>query len=937
MQSSSSIQLTISPDRWLRIRDLFDRAVTLTPRARAQLLHTECVGDNTLREQVMSLLIASGDDAEELERRANDTFAGSTLTADFPAGRIIGRYRVVRVLGRGGMGAVYLAERADEQYQQRVALKVMSRGLFHSNTPGRFRAERQILARLTHPNIARLLDGGETEDGTPFLVMEHVEGVSIDEYCVQRSLTIRARLRLMQLACSAVQYAHQSLVVHRDLKAANILVTADGIPKLLDFGIAKLIDPHGAGDTVPLTRLRDRIFTPEHASPEQIRGEPIGTATDVYGLGALLYTLLTRVQPFDFRGRSLGEIERIVCDSSLPAPSVRLLSEDEPSTRVRALARDLAGDLDNIVLKAMHRDPQRRYASAAALAQDIQNYLDGRPVEARPDTWLYRTRKLLGRHAVTAAAATFVALLIATLVTFYTVRLAAQRDAAERERQTAANVSDFMMDVFRRANPNELANEIPDGIPKTPPSRTPTVRDALDAAARRIDHDLADQPRLRLTLMRNMSQAYNGLGSWAESRALMEKAVDQERALFGEHNIELARADETLGTIYNNSDQFDAAGAAYTEAWRIRTALGADQDAEGIELLSLVATNLRSRQRFAEALEQHRHAETLARALKPPAPRVLGTILQAYATTLSESGDQHNAERYAREAMPLLRGVINDGHDLYANTLATLATALRRQFKLTEAETLFREFVARQTQRLGPDHLLVGRAQNNFANLLRAKGNYADAEKALTEALRIYRLQTGPEGLDVAVTYHNLGGVHHESGNLVRSLQELDTAIEMKRKVAGVRSPQVVSSLLEKSAVLRDQGELQAAQATFAEAASIALEKFDANDRRHSLLLLEHGRLQLALGATAEAERDLREAVSGLRQGDDPARLAEALTRFGEALAAVHKRDEARAALTESLALRRRILPAGHKAIAETASHLAGLAKPTAAQVTPRQ
>ena len=918
--------ITLTPERWLQLQELFGRALPLAPDARADLLLRECAQDTPLREQVMALLLTSGvDDHGELEQRIDRGGSGTIPVPDFEPEQRIGRYRIQRLIGRGGMGTVYLAARADEHYHQIVALKVMARGLFHGDVANRFRAERQILARLNHPNIARLLDGGQTDDGTPYLVMEHVEGVRIDEYIARHALGVRAILPLLQQVCAAVHYAHQNLVVHRDLKPANILVTADGVPKLLDFGIAKLLTQRGGELTAPQTRMRDRVLTPEHASPEQLRGEPIGTASDVYSLGTLFYGLLSGLHPYDIEGRPLREIERLICDSAAPPPSERLLAAAEPGTtaRSRALARELRGDLDNIVLKSMHRDAERRYPSAAALAQDIQNHLDGLPVQAQPDSWRYRASKFVRRNAIGVTGIAAVVILVSTLVAFYTLRLAAERDVAERERQTAASVSDFMTDVFRRANPNETRGE------------TVTVRAALDAAARRIDTTLQDQPELRLALMRRMSDAYNGLGLWPESRALLEKILAAQRAAHGERSIEVAQALEALGKTHHNLGQFPDAGRAFEQAWSIRMALGRDRDAEAIDLLSSSARNLRAQLRFDAAFELHRRAEALARALRPPNPRLLGVVLNDFSFTASDAGDPRSAERYAREALPLLEGVVSEGNDLYGNSLDALANALRKQFRLEESGTLYRAFVARQTQRLGRDHVLVGRVQNNFGALLRAMGDYAGAQRALEEALRIYFLHPDTNTVDIAVSSHNLGALHHESGDLVHALREINEAVSWKMK-AGARSPTLVTSLVERAGILREMGKLTAAEAALVEAESIAADKLDRGDRRHTLLRLERGRFLLAAGRPREAQQELQNAVQSLRAQEDPIRVAEALASLSAALAVEAQIDEARGAATEALAIRQRLLPATHPAIAAIQSQIAKL-PPTGTSITPRE
>ncbi|WP_218043003.1 serine/threonine-protein kinase [Steroidobacter gossypii] len=832
----------------------------------------------------------------------------TTVRRELPPGEIVGRYRIVRLLGRGGMGSVYYAERADEEYQQSVALKIVEWCPAVTDLAGRFRAERQILARLSHENIARLLDGGQLQDGTPYLVMEHIAGTRIDHYCKLRRLGTEAKLRLMQQVCASVQYAHQNLVIHRDLKPSNILVTEDGVVKLLDFGVAKLLSPDG-GVTSSLTQQIDRVLTPDHASPEQLLGQPVGTTSDVYALGVLLYELLSGKRPFEFANLSLSEISRIVGLTTPAPPSTRIPVE----TQRWGLAAELRGDLDNIVLKAMHREPNRRYETVAALAADIQNYLDGRPVQARPDTWTYRTRKFVRRNAWAVAGAAASVLMITTVIAFYTVRLSQERDMAQRQRKAADTVAEFMIDVFRRANPNETRGaEV-------------SARDALDAAASRIDRDLVNEPRLRLTLLRKMGQSYSGLGLMPEALGLMERQVSLARTEFGETDVELARALEALGHIHHSMSKFTLAEHAFGEAELIRMRLGLEYDAEWARLLHSIASNLRAQQRFEDAIRYHMRAEAGARSLPESERATLGNVLQGLAFTYGESGNYEEAERYAREALPLLEGAIHEGHDLYANGLNTLANILRRQFKLDEAEELFRRFVARQIEILGKNHFLVARAQNNLATLLRAKGDYKGSEQALLEALRIYESGREPDQLDLAISHHNLAGVYREEGDFTHALEHADRAIALKRNALGPGSPQLVSSLLERSAALRARGEFADARIALTEAESIARERFDPNDRRHVLVKLERGRLNLATGETAAASRDLQDAIASLRQQDETARLAEALCTLAELRLSSGDVVSARTLLDEARTLRQKIMPATHPAMLAVQAQLSAL------------
>ena len=423
----------MNPERWRQIEDLFQEAVDLPAEERPRFLRRKAAGDETLFEQVVALVEqyeSAGDfieapalDASPLQQ--TDPYATTPGAADIidPAiGRRIGAYRVVREIGRGGMGAVYLAERADGEFRQRVAVKLIKRGMDTDFILRRFRNERQILATLDHPYIARLLDGGTTDDGLPYFVMEHIEGLPIYRYSDERQLTVVERLRLFCMVCDAVNYAHQKLVIHRDIKPSNILVTPDGVPKLLDFGIAKLLNPEFAGEiTLDPTATAMRLMTPEYAAPEQVRGEPVSPATDVYSLGVLLYELLTGHRPYRLRNRSPHEMARVICEEEPPHPSVRitspedLLPANQPSEQsagesdtlgylywcrgatVETLRRELAGDLDNVVMKALRKEPAERYRTADELREDIGRFVEGRPVEAPPFFPAVAAQKELGR------------------------------------------------------------------------------------------------------------------------------------------------------------------------------------------------------------------------------------------------------------------------------------------------------------------------------------------------------------------------------------------------------------------------------------------------------------------------------------------------------------------------------------------------------------
>lgn len=466
-------------ERWARVKELFEAAVDLAPNERAALLSSECGGDDALRREIESLLDSDNQTDGFIEKPAfeipRDLFPEAEESL---AGRQFGAYQVIREIGRGGLGAVYLAARADDEYRKQVAIKLVRRGLDTEDILHRFRNERQILAQLDHPNIARLIDGGTTDDGLPYFVMEYVNGEPINAYCDANALATTERLTLFRKVCAAVTYAHQNLVIHRDLKPSNILVTPEGEPKLLDFGIAKLLS---AGDelftqTIPALR----VMTPEYASPEQVKGDKIMTTSDVYSLGVLLYELLTGRRPYRLKTRTTEEISRAITEQEPERPSTAISQRSDRNSPVSAIRnpKSLRGDLDNIVLMAMRKEPVRRYASVGQFSEDLRRHLTGLPVIARKDTVSYRASKFVNRHRIGVAAAALVLLsllggIVATLI---------QVQTARRERAKAEAISGFLQRTLSAANPDRN------------PGSQPTVKDVLDDASKRLaTEELSDQ------------------------------------------------------------------------------------------------------------------------------------------------------------------------------------------------------------------------------------------------------------------------------------------------------------------------------------------------------------------------------------------------------------------------------------------------------------
>src|SRR5438874_4371927 len=402
---ANDVEQSVRRKHWEKVQALFEQALELPETERAKFLEQKCIGDDALRREVESLLDSHASAGAFIDERSLFFSEEDFQNGDeaVPPGQLIGAYRIVREIGRGGMGAVYLAERADEQYQKQVAIKLIKRGMDTDSVLRHFRNERQILASFDHPNIARLFDGGMTKDGLPYFIMEYVEGVPIDKYCDAHNLSVAERLKLFREACAAVSYAHRHTVIHRDIKPSNILVTEEGVPKLLDFGIAKILQPDSAGQSM-LTLTGMRAMTPEYASPEQVRGELVTTASDVYSLGVVLYEVLTGVSPYRFTSHAPRDVERAITEQEPTRPSTAIGSNRNRHSEI-SNQKLLRGDLDNILLMALRKVPARRYQTVDQFADDIRRHLESRPVLARKDTIGYRTRKFARRNRVAVAAA----------------------------------------------------------------------------------------------------------------------------------------------------------------------------------------------------------------------------------------------------------------------------------------------------------------------------------------------------------------------------------------------------------------------------------------------------------------------------------------------------------------------------------------------------
>jgi eukaryotic-like serine/threonine-protein kinase len=767
------------------LQQILDEAETLPPHERLRFIREECAADSDLYADAM----------HELESRQQWFGQDGAVAPESPeeaavdlAGERIGPYRIVRSLGRGGMGEVFLADRADEQFRQQVAIKLVRRGLLSRNLQGRLKLERQILATLDHPNIARLFDGGTTPDGTPYIVMEYVDGEPIDIYCDSRNLTVEQRLRLFQIVCSAVHRAHQNLVVHRDLKPSNILVARDGTPKLLDFGIAKMLDDRQMMHTMAVTQADYRVLTPDHASPEQIRGDPITTASDTYVLGVVLYELLCACKPFTLKGNRLGDLERAICEETPPAPSLVVQErEDAPGiarqrgTTPARLRRELGGDLDNIVLMAMRKEAERRYSSVEQFAADIQRHLDGMPVIARADAWSYRAGKFLKRHAlVTGLGAAFVALLIGFSITTYVQagRIAQERDVAEAERvraqtaqQRAEAVATFLIDSFRLADPSHARGE------------KITAREILDTGAARIGKELSGQPDLQATLLDTIGSVYLSLDLPTDAQPLIEQGLAVRRRLYGEKHVDVANSLYSLNRVYEMKGDLKTAESLAVDSLAINSLLtGADSVQTGGSLCRLGVIQ-HARGDVVRA-EQHLKECLRIRIARLGKDHELVTVpLDNLAQLAQERRDFTAAQRFYREAIRIDVQHHRQDHPQYIRHLHNLATALHEEGDLDAAEPLYRQTVDLLRRVLSAEHSETIEATGNLGRLLEDRGRFDEAQQIYATALAASR-QAHPEPhVDVANLLSDLGRLALARQQYPEAEQRLRDALQIYRAI----------------------------------------------------------------------------------------------------------------------------------------------------------
>ncbi len=774
----------MNKQQWQRIKSLFNQALEQPAKQRESWLRQNTQQDEEIRQHVLQMLQTDDGSGSSITHAVANGL--QTLISDQFAirqGDRLGAYEIIALIGEGGMGAVYEGRRIDKEFQQRVAIKLIQSTAVNSLTLQRFQTERQILANLNHPNIARLLDGGTTEQGLPYLVMEYVQGIPVIEYCQQNRLNIEHRIKLFLQVCAAVKYAHERLIVHRDIKPANILVTDEGQVKLLDFGIAKIIEGEEPALPASETRSEVRLLTPESATPEQVLGHSITTRTDVYALGNLLYQMLTEQKLFDFEQENRLVLERLICEQTPQKPSQAIqpdfsLLQASTSSLVRSsqqkLCKTLQGDLDTIILKALQKEPERRYDSVEQLVDDLQRHLKNFPIHARPDSLGYRAAKFFQRNRLLASVASLFAVSVILFIIVVLIQSSALKKQTERallEADNAQQISDFMINIFESSDPNVNAGE------------DLSAKQLLDAGKQKID-DLDAKPLLQSRMLLALGRVYQKLGDYEQALQFINRAVE-----LIQNN---PQADVILRNdmITNRADlEYELGEYATSEAsYRESLALLESQDQPDEDLIINTQLGL-----VAVLSEQYKNAEAL-----PIQQQVLQRQIEKHGENSAEAGEawtflghvlrklsRHaEAEDVLKKAVEAKRAAYGNQHLETAHSLNQLARTLTFTKKFDEAEKAALEGLQIRSNIHQGDHVEVAASLGNLAHIMTAAEKYPRAAQYRLESLNMIKAIFGDEHPYVPGTLGSLASLYRKSGQLELAVQTFQQSIAVFKKLS---------------------------------------------------------------------------------------------------------------------------------------------------------
>ncbi len=810
-------------DHWQRIETILDTVLTLPDQEWDAYLQKTCRDDDLIRE-VKSILwgIEESEKTHFLERASADhqelinelSELNRPHHEDRYIGKQIGHYRIVEKAGSGGMGEVYRAERDDGQFHQFVAIKVLKQGYHSEEIIHRFRIEQQILANLHHPNIAQLYDAGLTDDGTPYLIMEFIDGIPIDEYANTHHLTVYERLDLLIKVCNAVQYAHTNLVIHRDLKAQNILVNSEHQIKILDFGVAKLIDPASTEITLIETQPGQRLWTPYYASPEQIREGVVSTTSDVYSIGVLMHKLLTDTYPFDLSGKSLLEIENIIVsqEPTTASESIGKSKHQEEASGARELTtqdlkKELKGDLDSIIAKALRKEPYARYESARQLAEDLQRYQHNLPVLSRKGNLKYRSRKFIRRNAVPVISAVSMLLTIAALITYYTIQITGQRNKALSEAHKAKLVTDFMINIFNNADPYDQNK------------KNLTAREILDQGTERIQKSIVD-PDIKATMLSALGNIYTDLGMYDKATPLLHEAMDIREHLKSGDNMDLASSYYDWANVNELSDNYKISLDYFAKASHIYHQMKND---------SLYAKNILELAWVDYLTADYQAADSLAtnalhidRKIYGNASKKVAQCDQYLAWVNNGEGNYGSADSLFRKALSLRQSLYKGDHPLIAQTLGGLARNLYDAQHDDSAEVYAKKALTMSKRLFGKKHPQIATLLHGLGLIELAEHKYKKSQQYILESLNMRRAIFGDNDPQTIVSLSDLAHTYFSDKQYQKAADIFKKVTEENTKVLGPDHPEVALALNNTGMCLWKAGEKREAVSYFKKSIAVA-------------------------------------------------------------------------------------------------------------------
>lgn len=767
---------------WQQVETIIDRALELPEHKRSDFIDRQCIDNISLKSEVTLLLesifesegwLDNSDGYKEalLEEVSDDL---EKLGSNYSwVGRTVGAYTVQKELGEGGMGSVYLAERSDGTFDHQVAIKVIRDGKASAENISRFEQERSILADLNHPGVAKLFDGGITEDGYPYLIMEYIDGMPVTDYCQKHSPALPERINLFKKILSAVRHAHENAVIHRDLKPGNILVTEDGEVKILDFGISKMLDEDTSD---PITQTKVRVLTPRYAAPEQIKQKPVTTATDIYALGILFYQLLSGKHPFDLKGMSQYEIEQAILNQDAAFPSSIV------SNSFSVAKNKLRGDLDAIALKAIRKEPDRRYRMANEFLHDLHNYEQELPVTAHQNSYRYRSHKFLNRHKTQIGVATGVFLLVMGMVSFYTWKLTQERNIAQFQADKAEVVTDFLVGLFEANDPNNSRGE------------TVTARQLLKAGEQKIN-ELNDQPAIKGEVLEVLGDIYGLLSDPQKADSLQEISLSIKKDLYTSTDPELASIYTSLASTRQVLGQYANVLGLLDTSITYQQIIYGHQSKEVGKSLRLMAENYKDLGKIDSAYSTILRSKKIFDSLgDTTGADYLEVLMEMGAITVAK-GDLQKSEELWRNSQQLSNQYFESPHPKILTSINGLASVLKEIEKFTEAEQLYMQSIAMTEQLYGNQHINTAITMNNLAGLYYYTQEYQKSDNYYSDSITILENVLGKEHPFVTSTLYNQANLKADMGQFKAAEELYQQVLQLDIAQFGEIHPNVASDM----------------------------------------------------------------------------------------------------------------------------------------------